>query len=295
MSYPLQFLFIAMLVVFACSKVTLQGDVCRKYLCGTRDSVLYNALFFASVLLFLVVIFHPTLYTRETFIFGALVGASSVVFQCTYSIALTIGPVSLTVMITGFSIMISTISSVLLFSESISVFQIIGMLFLVLSLVLTTFEKKSVGKVSAKWLILTLIATISNGAGATLQKVYSQLYAVTERGDTSASLLVVIYLAATIFSFAALIFFKKPEGRRFDFRHATPFALGIGLIISVYQRLYMIGLAKIDGVFFFPVSSGLQSLAMTLIGVVLFRDKLSRRQWLGTFCGLLSICLMNIR
>ena len=295
MSYPLQFLFIVMLVAFACSKVTLQGDVCRKYLHGTRDSVFYNALFFTSVLLFLVIIFHPVLYTRETFIFGVLVGAASVIFQCTYSIALTIGPVSLTVMITGFSIMISTISSVILFNESVSVFQVIGMIFLAVSLVLTTFEKKSVSQTSLKWLINTLVATVSNGAGATLQKVYSKLYAVTEKGDTSASLLVIIYLAAAVLSFCALVFFKKPEGRRFDIKHAMPFALGIGLIICVYQRLYMIGLSKIDGVFFFPVSSGLQSLAMTFIGVTLFRDKLSRRQWAGTACGLLSICLMNIR
>ena len=34
---------------------------------------------------------------------------------------------------------------------------------------------------------------------------------------------------------------------------------------------------------------------MTLIGVIRFRDRLSGRQWIGVACGIVSVCLMNIR
>ena len=297
MSYTLQFLFMLLLTCFANGKVTLQSKVCKKYIHGTRDSVLFNALFFASVLVFLLIIFHPTVYTVYTLIFGAMVGASSVIFQCCYSIALSCGPVSLTVMIAGFSILISTLSSIIMFKESVSVCQIIGIFFLVLSLILTTFEKKHPGQksISLKWIVLCFITMVTNGAGATLQKVYSQLFAASDKGDTSISFIVVIYIVATALSFGVAALLKKPEGRGFDIKHAFPFALAMGLIIAVYQRLYMYGLAHIDGVFFFPMGSGMASLTMTLIGVFMFRDKLSKTQWLGTACGLICICLMNIR
>lgn len=295
MSYLFQFLFMILLTIFACGKVTLQSRVCRQHLHGTRDSVFFNALFFTSVLIFLAIIFHPTVYTVYTLIFGAMVGASTVLFQCTYTMALACGPVSLTVMISGFSILISTIASIVMFNETVSIFQIIGIVFLISSLILTTVEKGASKHINMKWLVLSLTALVSNGLGATLQKTYSQFFAASEKGDTSISFLIVIYAAATLFSFLLLIFLKEPSGRKFEFKNSLPFALGMGLIISVYQRLYMIGLANIDGVFFFPMSSGLSSLSMTLIGVLLFRDKLSKNQWLGTACGLVSVCLMNIR
>lgn len=295
MSYLFQFLFMILLTVFACGKVTLQSKVCRNHLHGTRDSVFFNGLFFASVLIFLMIIFHPTVYTGYTLLFGALVGASTVLFQCTYTIALSCGPVSLTVMITGFSILISTIASIVMFNETVSVFQIIGIVLLIASLILTTLEKGAAKNINLKWVILSLTAMLANGFGATMQKTYSQLFAYSEKGDTSTSFLIVIYAAATLFSFLLLLFLKSPDGHKFEFKHASPFALAMGLIISIYQRLYMVGLANIDGVFFFPMSSGLSSLSMTLIGIFLFRDKLTKNQWIGTACGLVSVCLMNVR
>ena len=297
MSYTLQFLYMVMLTCFAAGKVTLQSKVCKKYIHGTRDSVFFNAMFFLSVLVFLVIIFHPTVYTVETLIFGALVGASTVMFQCCYSMALTCGPVSLTVMIGGFSIFISTVASVIMFDEPVSVCQIVGIILLIASLILTTYEKKHPGQksVTLKWLVLSLLTLLTNGLGATLQKVYSQLYSSSDKGDTSISLLVVIYVVATILSFAVVAFMKKPEGQKFEVKHVFPYTLAMGIIISVYQRLYMYGLAHIAGIFFFPMSSGLSSLAMTLIGVLMFRDKLSKTQWIGTACGLACVCLMNIR
>ena len=43
-----RFLFIILLTVLACAKVTLQGKVSRRYIRTTQDSVLYNVLFFTA-------------------------------------------------------------------------------------------------------------------------------------------------------------------------------------------------------------------------------------------------------
>lgn len=295
----MQSFLILLLIIFACGKVTIQGEVCRKYLRSSRDSFFYNGIFFASVMLFLLVIFRPTVYTNYTWLFGVLIGFSTVLFQCCYSLALSCGPVSLSVMVTSFSTLITTCLSVVLFHEKVGIFQVIGIILLLISLVLTTLEKDGGNgkKVSPKWLVLIMIALFSNGAGSTLQKVYSKLFSVSDTGDSSTSMLVVTYLSAAVFAFIILLFMKKPTAphEKFALKRVLPYALAAGLSLCIYQRLNMIGLASIDGLIYFPVVSGLQSLTMTVIGIVLFKDKLSRRQWVGMVCGFISICLMNIR
>ena len=52
---------------------------------------------------------------------------------------------------------------------------------------------------------------------------------------------------------------------------------------------------KIDGGFMFPTYSGMQSLGMTVIGILLFKDKLSKRQVLGVVTGISCVVLMNVR
>ncbi len=299
MSFLMQSLLILLLEIFACGKVTIQGEVCKKYLKSSRDSFFYNGIFFAAVMFFLAVIFRPTIYTGYTFMFGVVIGFSNVLFQCLYSLALSCGPVSLTVMITSFSIFISTISSVIIFKESVGIFQVVGIIFLVSSLILTTLDKSGGNgkKANGKWLALTLIAMVFCGLGSTLQNIYGKLFANTEAGDSSTSMLVVTYGAAAIFAFIIVLFMKRPTAphEKFRFKKVLPYALAAGLSLCIYQRLTMIGLANIDGLIYFPVTSGLQSLLMTIIGIVRFKDKLSRQQWIGVGCGFVSVCLMNIR
>ena len=50
-----------------------------------------------------------------------------------------------------------------------------------------------------------------------------------------------------------------------------------------------------DGTFMMPTYSGLQTVMMTLVGVLIFHDKLSRRQLLGVLFGVVCVICMNLR
>lgn len=312
MSHPaVQFLWILLLVTLACAKVTVQGEACRKYVHTRKATMLFNTLFFAVILLFLLAVFRPTHYMWQTVVFGAITGFTSMAFQFTYSIALVTGPVSLTVLINNFSVLITTLFSVLYYKETFGVFQIVGIVFLVASMLFTNLKKKEEQKGSGMWLFLCLLTMVAGASGSCVQKVYSVTYA-SQGGDSSVSLLVMMYLFAM--AMALVAFFVLPEhgekqkdgtvltptghtqltGWRFALR-VLPYLLILGVVMAAYQKCNMVGLAEISGIFMFPTFSALQILLMTLIGVIRFRDRLSGRQWIGVACGIVSVCLMNIR
>jgi multidrug transporter EmrE-like cation transporter len=49
----------------------------------------------------------------------------------------------------------------------------------------------------------------------------------------------------------------------------------------------------VDGTYFFPVYSGGAIVLSTLLGVIMFKDKISKNQVVGIILGIASIVLMN--
>lgn len=81
------------------------------------------------------------------------------------------GPVGISVLIfSSMAMLISTLSGPIFWHESISVFQIIGIVLSLASMVLLT-EKSLVKKASFKWIIFLILAGIGGGAQGPIQKV----------------------------------------------------------------------------------------------------------------------------
>lgn len=73
------------------------------------------------------------------------------------------------------------------------------------------------------------------------------------------------------------------------------FATVMGLDLAIFQKVYMIGNMEIPGSLFFPTFSGMQSVVMTMIGVLMFGDRLNKRQWVGVLFGIGAVVLLNVQ
>lgn len=299
MNYLYQLLIIIILVLLGSGKVTIQGRASRRYVRNSKDSVLFNAFLFAAIALFLALFFPKSPLSAGILVFGCAVAVGTMIFQVGYAISLSTGPVSISVMIMNFSVMISTLFSLFYFKEQLFITQIAGMLFLVMSMVLSadTSADKS-GGVTGKWLFVSIAAMLANGTASCILKLFSSTsYAETENSDIT--MLIVTYAVASALSFALFVL-KGHTGKReklsFKLGFGLPlYALATGAVLSVYQKLNMYALATIDGSFMFPTYAGLSSLCMTFIGIVFFGDRLSKRQKLSVVCGIACVLLMNIR
>ena len=294
----LQFLLLLLLTFLGSAKVTLQGRVSRGYLRTTQDSVLYNVLFFTAIAVILAVLFPLAVPTHDVLLLGLLSGLSNAAFQITYSVALNEGPVSLTVLMTSFSVLFPTSFSIILFNEKIYYTQFIGVLLLAASLVLNVGHGKNEKKVSAKWLIFSVVATLCSGLSSCIQKIF-YLTDGSKVPNSANTYLVFLDAISAAFGLATYFYgarFGKKEKSTFWFnKNVLFYAIGIGVVLAVYQKFYMMGIRYIPGTVLFPTYAGMQSLAMTIIGIVLFKDHLSARQKLGILCGIASVALINLK
>ena len=291
------FLWVCLLVVLASAKVTLQGRFSRSYFQNAQDPVFFNGILFFAIAGLFVLFFPLCLPSPLLMAAAASVAVFTLTFQITYASAMAAGPVSLTVLITNFSLAIPTLTGIVFYRESVYLTQLFGIAFLVLSMLLCRKSDKGMDrKISFKWGILAAVAMLSCGIATALQKVYGRVWAGVEAADTT--LLALIYLFGALLAF--LFYLVK---RRTGARTATAIPFGRGLLLyslaiaallCVYQKCYMIAMLNIDSTVLFPTQSGLQLVLMTAIGVLLFKDKLCARQRLGIVFGCICVVLMNL-
>ena len=299
MSYALQFGVILIMVVLGCAKVTLQGQFSRRFIRNTSDSVLFNAELFVAIAIVMMILFPMGKIGGDGILLAALTAIGTVIFQTTYSLALNAGPVSLTVLIGNFSIFITIAFSMIVYRESFYLTQLIGIIFLILSMFLGVKRSKDEKGITGKWMLLVLAMILSNGVASIFMKIFGKEVSGGVESAQS-TFMVISYLVAALLA-TGLFFLTSRCGKRerasfgvFD-KGVLLFVGLIGVILGVYQRFYMLGMAKLDSGFMFPTYSGMQSLGMTFIGILMFKDKLSVRQKLGIACGIICVILMNVR
>ncbi len=299
MSYWLQFGIICIMVVLGCSKVTLQGFVSRGYIRSTADSILFNAQLFFVIAVVMALLFPMGSLGWDGVLMAFLTAAGTLIFQTFYALALKTGPVSITVLLCNFSLFFTTSFSIIAYREHMYVTQALGILCLLLSMLLSVKKSTDEKGISGKWILYVVLMVAANSAALIVMKIFSkEMSAAFENSQNT--FMSLTYLIASCLAFVSYFITAhtgRREGNTYGFfnRRVLLYVLLIGVVLGLYQKLNMIGLEKIDGGFLFPTYSGMQSLGMTVIGILLFKDKLSRRQIVGIAAGILCVVLMNIR
>ena len=201
MSYGIQFLVICALVVLGCGKVTLQGRVSRGYLVNTSDSVLFNAQLFLVMALVLAIALPLGGMNLPGIFLAVAAGLGSFLFQTCYALALRCGPVSLSVMIVNFSVLFITAFSVVAYRESVYLTQLIGICFLVLSMILSVKKDNAEKGVSGKWLILIFTAMSATAVATILMKVFVKGYGETLENSEN-TFVILMYTFASLLAVA---------------------------------------------------------------------------------------------
>ena len=213
--------------------------------------------------------------------FGVLVLAQSY----TYMWALEIGPFSYTSVIVSLASLIAAVSG-LWFGESIDLFQYLGMGVMVLCIVFSTDKNNGSRKSSFKWLVVALVSCLTNGFVGVMQKIHQS----TEyKGQNTAFLVSAFAFMTVVCAILWLCERKKAGEKRFEPNaKQIGFALASGATFAVPHtaNLYLAG-AMPSAVFFPIINTG--GLILTLLAAtLLFKEKLTRLQWIGIVLGLIS-------
>jgi drug/metabolite transporter (DMT)-like permease len=286
----MEYFLLLTLSALATAKVSVQSSASRRILKDHKDVVFFNAgVFMVVAALFL---FKVIGCSASVWLFATAFAFLTVAFQLFYTEALSVGNVSLTVMTVNLSMIIPVLVSYFCYNEKLSIYRIIGIILTITTIVCVA--EKNGSKINKKWLILTVLASLSNGTTGVTQKIFNtSVYAVEREAFISSSYILAFGLTLIIYFVVCLSNKKKEEKTTKINPRVFIYIALVGGILAGFQWLNNYALTIIDGTFFFPVYSGGSIILSSLVGVMIFKDKLTKKQLFGIILGVVSIVLMN--
>ncbi|MEE1223717.1 MAG: EamA family transporter [Clostridia bacterium] len=283
----MDYILIFIMCVLATAKMSFQSAFGKRAVKNSADALVFNIfVFIVSAMLFLPKLFGCS---AAVWVYGAFGAVCAVAYQLLYTKALSIGNVSLTAMISNFSMVINVLVSYMFFDEPISLMRLFGIALTVTSFVICNSggEKSGVDK---KWLIMAVLAMFATSAGSIVQKMLGESpYKAENQAFISC-----LYLLSALIGVLIYPLLKKGEKLNLKINFGMiKYAVAVGVSLALYQWVYTYGLANIDGTFLFPSLSGGTIVLSTLSGVIIFKDKFTNRQKIGVIIGIISLILMN--
>lgn len=179
-------------------------------------------------------------------------------------------------------LLVSVTLSVFLFGEMPTAAQIIGFCLAIGAIVLINFDKNAVSVGSKAGLIIMLLAA---GTGDAMAKVFEVL------GPTELSnqYLFVTFAVALILCVGLVIWKKERPGLA-----EIAFGIMIGIPNFFSAKFLLRSLAELPAVIVYPTYSVATILAVTVSGVVIFRERLGKRQWVALGVILAALIMLNV-
>lgn len=181
------------------------------------------------------------------------------------------------------AVLIPVIAAILFFHEQMRWMQMVGVVLAVLAILLINVEKGDVGHGSRKgWLIMLLLVS---GLTDTMANIYDKAGAEALKNHY----LFYTFLAALFLALAMAVWKKEKAGLADIF-----FGLLIGVPNYYSARFLLSALGQVPAVIVYPVYSVGTIIAITLVGLAVFREKLSRQKAGALVLILASLVMLNI-
>jgi len=289
-------------ILLTVSLVAALGGSIFKKLYTNRDSRLSGSFAYTAVgcLVAAAVLFAWGGFGKAslfTVLLGVLFGAVTALQGVTNMAALQVGPLSYTTVIISFSTLISALSGVLFFGESIWLWQIIGMALMLASFALANSGENGGKRANLRWLLLCVVAFLATGAIGVMQKIH-QSSAFKE--ELNAFLVIAFGVSASLSGVVALLLRKKESGSeenrndRGGMMLLFLLMLVSGVCVAANNKLNLYLSGVIDSVIFFPVVNGGGLVLTTLASLIIFKERLRTKQWIGILLGIASVLCLCI-
>ena len=250
-----------------------------------------QSLIFAAgtVVLLVVNIFSFEGISWFTVYMALIYGAILLCAQWFYTIALSNGKTAVCVTIYSFGFLIPTLSGAIFWGETITVCGAFGIAAVIPVILISGMGKKSNGnKGTAKsYLIPLLIAMVCSGALGIVQKIQQKSVYV---GQTNTFVLI-----AFIFCFAvSLSFFLTMKKGPSQISKRNVFSCAsIGLFFSTCNLLNTFLAGKLDSAIFFPALNISGILLSSALGIIIYKEKLTKKDVAVLVLAISSIVLVN--
>ena len=191
--------------------------------------------------------------------------------------------VVLTATFNKLGVIIPTFMAMLLFKEKPKLQQILGIIIVIISIVIINKKKKK--DEIAKSELLLLILLISSGLTDATSNIFDKL----GNNELKDYFLLFIFASALI---CALILWKIKK------QSISKWDIIIGVLVGVpnylSSRFVLLALRSLPAIVVFPVYSVSTLAVITIAGILIFKEKLSKNKIIGILLIALALILLNI-
>ncbi len=229
-------------------------------------------------------------YTPDLLIYSILFAVSYAVAVAFNLLAISAGPLSLTALIVQYALCVPAIYGLAVLGEPITVWLIVGILLLCISLIFINLEKKGEEKkITLKWGIFALLAFIGNGCCSTVGKVQQ----INCEGRGKSEFMIVALLIASAALFIAAIFAER-KAIAPSLKKGFIWCLLFGIANGMSNLLALVMATRMPASVLYPLISAGGIVAAIAVSVTVYREKLSKSQIFGVLLGILAIIAFNL-
>ena len=202
--------------------------------------------------------------------------------------AVKTGPLSITAITSTFGLLIPILYGLVFYDEKITLLFVFGLLMLIVCAVLVSGETKGdYQKVNLRWVIYNSLSILFGGSFTTVQNVVGKVFVKNTSGIMATTLL----SSAVVFLVISLIFERKAIKDRL--KSGIPYMMGAG-ICNGSSNFFVMLVIPLMTTALYPIMSVSSLVATLLISAFFFKEKLSKKQWIGIAIGVVSALLMNL-
>lgn len=276
----------------------LRNEFCKKELAGNSDLYIFNTVnsLLSAITLTIVAAISGSLCipSMYTLLMGIVFGMATALCAILSMIALESGPLSYTNVIVSCAMVIPALSGLVLYGEVVSTWQYVGIALMVVSFACAVDGDNGSSGASFKWLLLCLGSFLCSGSVGVMQKLHQNSVYKDELGI----FLVIAFLASALFSLIMTIYYKNVRSEAITVTRAPKFKKfaiisfisGVGFALVNQINMYLAGV--MDAIIFYPIVNGASMILTTAAGIILWKEKLSKRQWFGLVMGGVAIFLL---
>lgn len=292
----MSYLILAVAVSFAVANNYFLRRFDNRDIDNIGDSLAFNS---AISVIWMVVLFVWGCISKGRFVlptptaafYGILYGLNLSIFLLFKCQSMVSGPVSLSSLIGACGFIIATIFSAIYNHEGMSTIQLAGIFIMLISIYMCINPKKNEMVLTRKWKTYAFVFFCAGGMIGVINKLFQASSAKAEIDG--------MMLVAAIISAAVLIIFgsgiNKAMNKPFPkiSRRNVVFVVLCGLVSCIYNRLNVHLAGVLPGIILFPVSNGCLIFASSVLGVLIFNERLSKFQKFGLVSGILSIIMIG--
>ena len=284
----MNFLLLFLSLSLETGKNIFSNNFGKNYLKNNTDVYKFNMLLYIGSFITLLVMgnLRCSLFTLITaFIFAAVTAASQMFFLK----ALRYGHMSFTTFVQCSSMIIPTLYGIIMLGEKMTVLQMIAIPLLIFAMALVLGIRRE--RANSKWVIFSLLAMLFTGLIGIMQTVHQ----TSSHSDELFGFLTLAFLFASAFNAVLWVHEGRKRRASFSVKSRVPIHAGLsGIFMGIVNviNLYLAGV--MPKVLFFPISNGGLIFMTSLCGVVIFKEKLNVKQWIGMAVGIAALCCLGI-